>query len=415
MLNFFKKSYASVMQWTGYTPYEVRYETYIKAVYRNPSVAAAYEKLESAYTNIEFKTFKKVKENVDGKEVYKFVPSKNKVVNDSLNFPSPITTRTEFMSYMLFYSTFGGRFLLEKQKGYLTDSILLYAPNTFEVEYAKLKAEIEKITIAGTKDVVGKDLLNYNIFKDLDPSSIIAGVGAGSTKLEALVPLADLINFMIKHNISMLKNRGSRGGFFKSVSAERLTPREKEELESKMKEAVTGYNNAGKTGFLPNNIDFVATDTVPKDLDWITGWEMAHKMIAGILGVPFSLVWDSSSTYNNSKEDKVKLYKNTVIPIAKRHAEFLTSVFRDRLAEDEFVWIDLSTIEELRAETMETMKSLESVTYLTVNEKRNLVSELTGVEIGKYKHENADKILVNMGLGTLDEINEVVEPVNEEE
>ena len=418
MFNIFKKSYSTVMQWLGnYTPYETNYEVYTKAVYRNPSVAMAYEILENAYSNIEFKVFKEEKKKIDGKEVSKFVPSnsvKAKYVNKSLSFPSRLTTRTEFMEYFLFYHLFGGRVMLEKRNGFTSDELLLYAPNTYEIEYSDTATEISKITFAGVKEVVGNDLQNYFLTKSLDPESRIAGVGAGSSKLEALASIVDLINFMLKHNISLLKNKGNKGGFWKSTTDTRLTERDKEELENKLKAATQGYQNAGKTAFLPSNVDFIDTSINPKDIDWINGWELAHKMIAGILGVPFTLVWDTASTYNNSREDKVKLYKNTVLPIAKKHAEFLTTVFKDRLADNEFIWVDLSQIEELRYETLETLKSLESVSYISINQKRDIASELTGIELGKYPHENADKILTPMSVELLDNIGETIEPVDEE-
>lgn len=419
MFNIFRKSYETVMQWFGsYTPYEVNYDVYTKAIYRNPSVAMAYEILENAYCNIEFKVFKEEKKKIDGKEVSKFVPSnsvKAKYVNKSLNFPSRLTTRIEFMEYLLFYHMFGGRVLIERKNGYTSDELLLYAPTTYEIEYSNTATEMSKITIAGVKEIIGEDLKNYFLTKSLDPSSSIAGVGAGSSKLEALASIVDLINFMLKHNISLLKNRGNKGGFFKTTTETRLTERDREELESKLKAATQGYQNAGKTAFLPSNVDFIDTSVNPKDIDWINGWELAHKMIAGIIGVPFSLVWDTASTYNNSREDKTKLYKNTVLPIAKKHAEFLTTVFKDRLAENEFVWVDLSQIEELRHETLETLKALEGVSYISINQKRDIASELTGIELGKYAHENADKILTPMSIEILDNIGETIEPVNEEE
>lgn len=418
MFNFFKKSYATVMQWFGnYTPYETNYEVYTKAVYRNPSVAMAYEILENAYCNIEFKVFKEEKKKIDGKEISKFVPSnsvKAKYVNKSLNFPSRLTTRTEFMEYLLFYHMFGGRVLLEKKNGYTSDELILYAPNTYEIEYSTTATEMSKITVAGVKEIVGKDLKNYFLTKSLDPTSSIAGVGAGSSKLEALASLVDLINFMLKHNISLLKNKGNKGGFWKSTSEVRMTERDREEMLAKLKSATEGYQNAGKTSLLPYNVDFVDTSITPKDIDWTSGWELAHKMIAGILGVPFSLVWDTASTYNNSREDKTKLYKNTVLPIAKKHAEFLTTVFKDRLAENEFIWVDLSQIEELRHETLETLKALEGVTYISINQKRDIASELTGIELGKYPHENADKILTPMSVDILDNVGESIVDVNEE-
>lgn len=390
MFERFKKSYVTLMQYFGYyNMYETNYQTYIKTVYRNPSVALAYNILKNAYCNIEFKTFK-----ID-KKTKKFVPSENKEVNKSLNFPSQLTSRLEFSEYLLFYYIFGGRVLLEKRHGYLSDDLLLYAPDSFEIEYDKTSPKINKITIGGTTDIVGKDLERYHLLKCLDPTSVVGGVGAGTSELEALAILSDLVNYILKHNISLLNNRGSRGGFFKSTSDQRLTPKERKELEDKLKEATQGYKNAGRVGYLPSNVDFIATDTTPKELDWTSGLMIAHKMIAGILGVPFSLVSDTASTYNNSKEDKGKLYKNTVIPIAKKHAEFLTRVFKDRLKENEFIWYDVSQIEELRGETLETIKSLESINYLTINEKRKITSELTGLDIKEYSNDNANKILVD--------------------
>lgn len=392
MFGLFKKSYETVMQYFGWnTQYETRYDTYVKTVYRNPSVALAYNILKNAYCNIEFKTFK-----IDKRQ--KFVPSMSeaaKIVNKSLNFPSKLTTRLEFTEYMLFFYMFGGRVLLEKKRGLLSDDLILYAPNSFEIEYSKTKAQINKITICGTENIIGKDLENYHLLKCLDPDSVIAGVGAGRSDLEALAVLSDLVNYILKHNLSLLHNRGSRGGFFKATTDTKITAQQRDELEKKLKAATEGYQNAGKSNLLPINVDFIPTDTTPKELDWTTGLLLAHKMIAGILGVPYSLVFDNNSTYNNSREDKAKLYKNTILPIAKRHSEFLTNVFKDRLGENEFIWFDVSAIEELRGETLETIKSLEGINYLTTNEKRTLTSDLTGIEISKYNHENADKILID--------------------
>lgn len=407
MFNWFKKSYATVMRYWGYNNmYETPYETYIKTVYRNPSVSVAYNHLKNAYCNIEYKVFK-----LD-KKTQKFVPSTSsnaKIINKSLNYPSKLTSRLEFNEYLLFYYIFGGRVLIERREGFTSDDLLIYAPNCYEVEYSQNTAEIDKITLAGTEEIVGQDLQKYHLLKCLDPNSTVAGVGAGTSELEALAILADLVNFILRHNLSLLNNRGSRGGFLKSTSQERLSPREKEELETKLKASIEGYQKAGQVSILPNNVDFIPTDITPKELDWTSGLMLAHKMIAGILGVPYSLVTDAASTYNNTKEDKVKLYKNTVIPLAKRHAEFLSRVFKDRLGENEFIWYDASVIEELRGETLETIKSLESISYLTINEKRKITSELTGIEIESYNNENADKILVDGMKTPIEDISQDLE------
>ena len=51
------------------------------------------------------------------------------------------------------------------------------------------------------------------------------------------------------------------------------------------------------------------------------------------------------------------------------------------------------------------MKSLETISYLTINEKRSIASKMTGVEIIPYNHENADKILLNSLVNTLEDLN----------
>lgn len=415
MFNFFRKTYNyATYFFSRYASYELNYEVYVKSVYRNPSVALAYEKIEGAFTNIEFKTYKKVFKKVGDKKIQQFIPSENRRVNQTLECPSSILSRTDFLEHILFYYMFGGRMLIHRVDGTKTSDLQVFAPNTFEIEFNDYFTEISKIRLFGTKTITGDELKKYFIFKNISPNSRIAGAGPGTTKLEALAVLVDLINFILKHNISLLKNGGKRGGFFRNVDNSKITLKEKEELESKLKEAVEGYQNAGKTHLLPQNIEFVPTDNTPVDLDWISGWEMAHKMISGIMGVPYSMAFDTASTYNNSKEDKVKLYKNTVIPIAKKMAEYLTKVFRDLLNDDEFIWIDFSAIEELRGETMETLKSLDSVSYISINQKREIASELTGIELGKYNHENADKILVDMSKISIEELG-AIEPIDEGE
>ena len=124
-------------------------------------------------------------------------------------------------------------------------------------------------------------------------------------------------------------------------------------------------------------------------------------------------MWDESSTYNNTKEDKKKLYKQTLIPIAKLFAEYLTEIFEENLLEGQEIGIDISSIEELQDDVIETLKGLDAVSYLTINEKRNIASKNTGVQIAAYQHENADKIYINSMVTSLDEFN-AVETIEDE-
>lgn len=383
--------------------YTTKYNTYIKSVFRNPSVACAYKNLDDNFININFKVAQKVIVEENGKKVEKQEIVSNSWIDKTLKKPSALTSKTEFKKYLLFYFLFGGRVLIEKLDHLTSSSLIMYSPNTYELMYGINGINLESIQFS-TQNVKGNDLLRYHFLKDMDPEAQVAGYSAGSSRLEALVAISDLINFIIVHNNTLLQNGGHKAGFFKS-NKELKSQAQRDELESKIKAAVTGYNNAGKISVIPGDVEFIPTDVNPKDLDWSTGWVIAHKMIANLMGVPLTMVWDSSSTYNNIKEDKTRLYKQTLIPIAKIFAEYLTDIFEDKLEEGQEIIVDLSSIEELKEDVMETLKGLDGISYLTTNEKRNIASQTTGVQISPYQHENADKILINSMVTPIEEIN----------
>lgn len=391
--------------------YTTNYNAYVKTVYKNPSVSAALKILMDNFINIDFKVIQKIKVMENGKEVEKQEFVANEWVDKTLKKPSPLTNKIEFKRYMLFYFLFGGRVLIEKQDFYTSSSLIMYAPDTYELMYKTSGVGVDSIQFS-TENIKGEDLKRYFFLKDMDPEAQVAGYSAGSSRLEALAGIADLINFIIIHNNTLLFNNGHGAGYFKTKEPLK-TKRERDELESKLREAISGYNNAGKSTILPADVEYVPVDTNPKDLDWTSGWIIGHKMISNIMGVPLTIMWDESSTYNNTKEDKKKLYKQTLIPIAKLFAEYLTEIFEENLLEGQEIGIDISSIEELQDDVIETLKGLDAVSYLTINEKRNIASKNTGVQIAAYQHENADKIYINSMVTPLDEFN-AVETIEDE-
>lgn len=390
--------------WGYLTPpsYSTRYRTYIKTVYRNPSVAPALEILQANFINIEYKVIQKNKVIKNGKEIEVQEYVNNDWVTKTLKKPSVLTTKTEFKRYFLFYYLFGGRVLVEKVDHSFCSSLIMYAPDTYDFNYKMDKPAIDSIQFASTT-VSGEDLNRYYLMKDIDPETMIAGFGNGASRLEALAGICDLINFIITHNNTLLSNSGHKGGLFR-ITKELKTKSQRDELEEKIRTALSGYNNAGKSGLIPSDVEYIPTEIAPKDLDWTEGWIVAHKMVANIMGVPLTMIWDTSSTYNNTREDKIKLYKQVLIPLAKSFADFLNEVFADNLLEGQEIVIDLSSIEDLKEDAFDTLKSLETVSYLTINEKRDIASKMTNIQIEPYKDENADKIFINTMLIKLDDV-----------
>lgn len=392
--------------------YETNYDVYKVSIYNNPSVATCFKLIKENFLNIDYKVVETVMIERNGKKEEKQIEVKNDFIDKTLKKPSPLTKKSEFLEYLLMYYLFGGRVLAEKINGSLSAYLLLYAPNTFLINYSMTKPIIESIDI-GLTTYSGKDLERFYFLKSIDQNSELAGYTAGRSILESLAMITDLENFIIKHNNSLLKNRGNKSGIFKVLEALK-TKKDKEELETQLNSAFGGYQNAGKLGLIGKNVEFIPTDVNPKDLDWTEGLIIAHKMIANIMGVPLTMIWDTSSTYNNVREDKIKLYKQTLIPIAKKVAEFLNEIFAENLEENQEIILDLSSIEELRDEVFQSLQSLESITYLTINEKRAIASEKTGINIAEYEHDNADKIFINTMSMLIDDVNSSNEgPIDE--
>ena len=68
----------------------------------------------------------------------------------------------------------------------------------------------------------------------------------------------------------------------------------------------------------------------------------------------------------------------------------------------------------MRDEVFQSLQSLESITYLTINEKRAIASEKTGINIAEYDHDNADKIFINTMSMPIDDVNSSnEEPIDE--
>ena len=401
LLNFFKKKSNPWAVWSGFLnlfpSYKTNYATYRKTVYRNPSVAAAYTPLQNAFLNIEFKVFEKKNIKKNGKKMTSIEPVENKWVDSTIQNPNPLLTRIEFQEYLLFYYLFGGRNLCQRVDGYVSSDLLLFAPDVYSIEYARDRMALDCIQLP-TKKVAGRDLLNFHLMKSLDPDARIAGIGAGSSPLEALGPICDLINYMVSHNTTLVKNKGHKNGLFKQKDGDntRIGKKQREEFEEKLKEALEGYQKAGKLGgILPQDVEYIDTSVNPHEMDWTQGWELANKMVANIMGVPLSMISDAGATYNNSVEDKKKLYKNTVLPLAKKTADYYTKIFKDKLKDNQFVWFDISAIEELRSDMMDTIDKLNNSKFLTMNDKRAITAAQTGLEVEKYNHPNADKLFVS--------------------
>ena len=134
------------------------------------------------------------------------------------------------------------------------------------------------------------------------------------------------------------------------------------------------------------------------------------------MGVPVQLISSRSSTYNNLKEAKKKVYVDTVIPLVQDYCEDLTAFFSDDLQQNESIWYDVSGIEELKEDVVTVAKGVREALkgVATVNEIRDTLTKKTGIELKSINKDLGDKVLVTSSDMFLNDLNVELEPIPSE-
>lgn len=389
----YDKFFSSLFLNDQYKSYDFKFEVFREDVFNNPAVASAWAKIISAYGNLEFKVYKKVNGKLE--------VSNNSFVEKTLKAPSPLLNATQFHEYLLFYRMFGGMQLVERTDAVSYARLNVISPsNIIQIKYSDT-TRIEEIQL-NNQNVSGEDLDSFYLNCPFDPTTNIAGMAQGHTPYKALSSVADLINFILKHNISYVKNSGNAQGIFmpKMNPNQQMSKSVIKEMTDKVEMAFNNYKKAGEHKVLPQEMTFIDTSKAPKDLDWVKGFELALKMIANIMQVPLTLIWDTNSTYNNVSEAKQQLYKDTILPLAKSQCEFYTRIFADKLADNEIIYFDISNVEELKKDTKLVVEYLTQCSFMTINEKREYFSNYTGYKLDNKSQKELDEIWISSSLNT---------------
>lgn len=142
----------------------------------------------------------------------------------------------------------------------------------------------------------------------------------GQAPLMAAALAADTHNAGLKWNYKLLKNSARPSGILKfegDPSNETIN-----RLREFFKRQVQGEENAGEIPMLTGGANWVATDTNPKDMDFLNTMKEVAKLVASAYGVPLPLIDNDASTFNNVEQAKERLYTDTIIPLFN---DFLSS------------------------------------------------------------------------------------------
>lgn len=390
------------MPWgySTYDSYNVNYDVFVKQAYENPFIQAPFHEFVTDLKALKFEVYKddKLSESMGAK-----------FVMASLDRPNKELSFSDFIEAIATYLIFGGRCLLYKTQGILSRDIYIYSPDSFQIYRNESNLQIDRIELGNTS-ITGKELDNYHIIKTFDPGDKIAGKGNGYSKIKPLAMVGDMLNFLLIHNCTLLKNGGRTSGIY--TLPQDTTKAQIDEIK-RVFSSQNGAREAGKVAFVKSGSGtFTPFSTNPKDLDWVNGMIELQKIICRVMGVPEALVMNENSTYNNLEGFKKKVYEDTIIPFANKLCEELTYFFKNDLEAGEKISINTSNIKALQVDLWDKIKkcaeSLEG--KVTINNFIVIINTTFDLAIPTLKGEEGNKVLVSSNMMFLDELGVSYEP-----
>lgn len=173
-----------------------------------------------------------------------------------------------------------------------------------------------------------------------------------------------------------------------------LNEEQRASLEIMLERRFSGSYNAGRPIVLEGGLDWKEMGINPKDMEFLEGKHSAARDIALAFGVPPMLLGiPGDNTYSNMQEAKVALWTDTLIPLICGVLESFNRWLTPAFGKDLYLWYDPETIDALEPVRKAKADRINTMDYLTPNEKRRAMGYDDFAE-GKTP---ADDILVDSG------------------
>jgi len=190
----------------------------------------------------------------------------------------------------------------------------------------------------------------------------------------AQVPL-DIHNSASAWNKALLDNSARpSGALVYAQGGANMTDEQFARLKEELEGAFSGPLNAGRPMLLEGGLDWKPLALSPRDMDFMAAKSAAAREIALAFGVPPLLLGlPGDNTHANYAEANRALWRQTVIPLARRVTEALAHWLSPGFGGGLRLDLDLDHIEALAEEREAKMKAMLRADYLTVNEKREAI------------------------------------------
>lgn len=331
---------------------------------------------------------------------------------DLIKKPNPIQGQSGFIEALIAYYMIAGNSYVEANvvgSGPPTElwpirpDKMKIIPGRFGLPEAyEFTAQSKKIIFPSDPITGQSNILHMKTFHPTDP-------WYGMSPIEAAVYSIDQHNESGKWNTALLQNSAVPSGALvvKQDSSNPMGVLTAPQLNNIREEVHAKYasgKNAGRIMILEGGMDWRQMGLNAKDMDWLEGRKMSAREICLTHGVPpIMLNIPGDSTFSNYKEARVALYEDTIIPLMDYVADEFNKWLTPRFGDDLVLCYDKDQIEALAEKRMDMFAKLETISYITDNEKR--------LAVGYDPVDGGDVLLKQSSLVPISDITDPPEPV----
>lgn len=324
-----------------------------EAYKKNVIVYVAVSRIAAAVSDLPYQVF------VDAKELTaksdKGIKSRGlHPVLKLLKQPNPLQTYREFMRWGSTYGLISGNLYM---RGNVLSSGKLYEIDLLRPDRVELKVKDGRLNSFEYS-------LESQVFKyPIDPLTLDSDI----LHIKDPNPLDDLYgmspitaaslgisqnNKLSEWNGSLLDNSARPSGLVSLKSdgtgGPGLEQEQLDDIASRFNQKYFGKENAGKVLFLTGDMEWKTLGMSPKEMDWVLSKSTTARDIALAFGYPpYLLGMAEGSTFNNVSEARLSLYQETVIPLARRILEGLSSFLSRKFGQEIEVKLALDQVEAL--------------------------------------------------------------------